>query len=739
MLREQLKQLLYDRIMREIKPQSPLKFLREADLEECLNSAISVIYLYSRMKKGNNKTVYLTEVISAIGHGIVTKNKLKRDSSLAAKVGAFFVYSFEQLGLLQVILGQGSNNHAAYIVQINNDDGIVKLWESIPSEQIEKLPSESPYSPWVGYRHDSGNFMIKTGNKGVFSTIQLDTHPILFSCLNKAQSVGWRVNHEVYDIQQWALRNKTAAFSDIWEQRSPEAKATKLREARAIGSMAKRFLNKTFYHLYYYDFRGRKYPTTAYLHEQGTDLARGLLLRADSKPLGEAGFRWLLISIASSWAGNSGREDGLKTDKIPLDARVDWVNDNLEILMSYAESPKVNQGWMEADKPWQFLAACMELRHAFECDSPYDYDCHLECYIDGSNNGSQHLTALVRDEVTAPHVNLVPLELPGDLYRYVAEHVWGIIAEQVSEIHPSELRAINRTIDTLIDIKRQIQEAEPRSERRAELIEEIRTYKQEHEELVAKASPVFWARLTSNKDRRKVMKRGVMTLPYGGTAYGLGQQVIDDAKKHGIDLLLFMEHKWGAYMGRLIYEAAQQSLSKPMLLLSIFEKAGRKAEAEGRFLSWTVPGTNFPVVQNYTQGKTKKIWVQYGPPLGERLSTGYYQNTLQLNISFIEDIEPSKGKQSQGASPNAIHSLDAAHLAMTVHAAPFSVTTIHDSYGCLCADMPELFRIVRETFVELYETDPLQSLMTDVQGDTSEITYGSLDIHDVLKSEYCFV
>ena len=35
---------------------------------------------------------------------------------------------------------------------------------------------------------------------------------------------------------------------------------------------------------------------------------------------------------------------------------------NEEILLSYAENPKVNQGWMSADSPWQFLAACIELK-----------------------------------------------------------------------------------------------------------------------------------------------------------------------------------------------------------------------------------------------------------------------------------------------------------------------------------------------------------------------------------------
>lgn len=134
----------------------------------------------------------------------------------------------------------------------------------------------------------------------------------------------------------------------------------------------------------------------------------------------------------------------------------------------------------------------------------------------------------------------------------------------------------------------------------------------------------------------------------------------------------------------------------------------------------------------------KKIWVQYGPPIGERNNTGYYANTLQLAICFIEDVQPSKGKQSQGASPNAIHSLDAAHLALTVHRADFPVTTVHDSFGCLLADMPRLFRLIRETFVELYAQDPLSSIMRDIGGDVSGVEFGTLDINLVLDSEYCF-
>ena len=52
--------------------------------------------------------------------------------------------------------------------------------------------------------------------------------------------------------------------------------------------------------------------------------------------------------------------------------------------------------------------------------------------------------------------------------------------------------------------------------------------------------------------------------------------------------------------------------------------------------------------------------------------------------------------------------------------------------------MDDLYRILRETFVELYNTDPLSSLMKDIGGDTTQIVLGTLDILSILNSEYCF-
>jgi len=199
-----------------------------------------------------------------------------------------------------------------------------------------------------------------------------------------------------------------------------------------------------------------------------------------------------------------------------------------------------------------------------------------------------------------------------------------------------------------------------------------------------------------------------------------------------------MEHKWGSFMGRAVYEDCKVSLRRPMQLLSIFEKAGKDAEQAGRFLSWVLPITNFPVIQNYVEGTVKKIHVPYGPSLMKSKTTGYGDNDLQLRVVHIEQLQPSKNKQSQGAAPNAIHSLDACHLMLISERCDFPVTTIHDSFGCLLADMPSLYRVARETFIELYRENPLPQLLECIGGDVSSVEFGTLDINLVLESEYCF-
>ena len=139
-----------------------------------------------------------------------------------------------------------------------------------------------------------------------------------------------------------------------------------------------------------------------------------------------------------------------------------------------------------------------------------------------SNNGSQHLSALTRDDITAPHVNLVKSELPGDLYKYVGEHVWETLENKLQQLSKDDISQCERFIDTLMDLKKQIQASQPKSDLRKQLVSQIQSFKDKNSDIASKSAVVYWCRVKDLKHRRKVIKRNVMTLPYGGTAYGLG-------------------------------------------------------------------------------------------------------------------------------------------------------------------------------------------------------------------------
>ena len=252
-----IKQKLIDsiayRLSTEIATQNPVKFLQKLPLEEFIDIIIATTYLYTRTVKG--KPILFTEVICGIGHNIRNKYKLKKDSALAAKSGAFLLYSFEDLNILEVHLGSPGSGHAAYLIKVLNDEHMTSLWSTVTATRTEKLPSLAPHEEWTAAKHSTGAKLVKTNDKDVLSKLTPETHPIVFNCINKAQKVGWKINLDVYDLQIWALRNKTAAFNDIWSLTNVEAKASKIREAKAISDIAKRFLYQPFYHMYYCDFR----------------------------------------------------------------------------------------------------------------------------------------------------------------------------------------------------------------------------------------------------------------------------------------------------------------------------------------------------------------------------------------------------------------------------------------------------------------------------------------------------
>jgi DNA-directed RNA polymerase, mitochondrial len=125
-----------------------------------------------------------------------------------------------------------------------------------------------------------------------------------------------------------------------------------------------------FYYPHNLDFRGRAYPMHPHLSHLGSDLCRGLLEYAEGRPLGKSGLSWLKIHLANKYGGG--------VEKLYHEGKLAFVDNQLPDIFDSAVNPvDGNCWWMNAEDPFQCLAACMDLSKALNSSSPHRAVSHL--------------------------------------------------------------------------------------------------------------------------------------------------------------------------------------------------------------------------------------------------------------------------------------------------------------------------------------------------------------------------
>ena len=690
-----------------------------------LQSKDIIEFSYVHILKGLEKKATLVEMCASIGRRLRQKLRLEPDSVLDVQGGWFVIISYLELGILSYRKKHTYKNgkkdkHRSYFLYAKDWKIIKDLMDLIDTEKCDMFPVTIPVKNWVqeAYHRDTGISIVKKGHENALKHFENNNMSYVLYNLNKLNNTGWRINPFVYDVYVTCMDSKESPFKFRFEI-DPIKKASLIIEAEAIQRLAEKNLNNTFYHLYNLDFRGRIYPNTAFLHEQSSDNARGLLQLDTPVSLGDKGYYWLCVHTANVW-GN---------DKVSLDDRVQWVNDNLDNILSYIEDPMENTNWMKADKPFSFLAACYEIsmlsnwhRDGYATE---DFPSCLPVYIDGSNNGVQHLVAMSQDLTVAHLVNLVPSELPGDVYMFIAEKVWNRLEAMVKKLDQETINKFEEVFNTAICLQRAYQTAPDKSEKKALAFREAQTWRNQNRDLREKLFAVYWNNIQDQKIQRKTVKRNVMTLGYGGTAYGMGQQIIDDTRDIS-PYLRDKEHLWGALLGTLVHRTCYEELTGPASMLTLFQTVADRANEKERHMRWLSPITGFPVVQAYRKPITKRTLLRYG------------EDVLKVQLQAWEETTVNGPKQRTGAAPNIVHSLDAVHLSMIIHDAPYEVTVVHDSFGCHAGNMEHMFMHCRQKFVELYDTNPLEYILHQLDSTDLMPKKGELDVRKILESDYAF-
>jgi DNA-directed RNA polymerase len=120
-------------------------------------------------------------------------------------------------------------------------------------------------------------------------------------------------------------------------------------------------------------------------------------------------------------------------DKISFENRVRWVDEQHETLLAIAADPVGNRTWTEADSPVQFLAWAFE--YAAWTADPSGFSSRIPVSLDGTCNGLQNFSALLRDEVGGKAVNLIDGPKPNDIYSDVAERATELLDRMPPSTH----------------------------------------------------------------------------------------------------------------------------------------------------------------------------------------------------------------------------------------------------------------------------------------------------------------
>lgn len=559
------------------------------------------------------------------------------------------------------------------------------------------LPMITVPKPWLGLRQ--GPYLITPVNLmrcnedtfQHFALLANANHALseVYNALNYVSSCPWNINHKVLDIAvelyktgleykdlqippfEITIPDRPAEETMTLEDRREYSRLRRLAKKARVDnssqrselttklSLASEFRDVTFYLPHNMDFRGRAYVVPPYLSHLGNDLARGLLLFGNKKPLGPTGLSWIKIHLANVYG----------KDKISFADREKFIDDNMEHVFDTADNPlgaplpgHQEKWWRHADEPWQALAACNEIANAARSPDHTKYMSGFPVHQDGTCNGLQHYAALGGDIAGANAVNLQPTpgsDKPQDVYAVVCKMVNGLLEEHANG---------------------KFGEGWPEDEK-------------ERDRLTKVAANI----LGHGPVTRKVIKQTVMTIVYGVTFTGGREQIAKQLRSQ--ELLPSPEiYDSAFYLTSCVFRSIGEMFTAAQAIQKWLSDTARTVALSGEPVTWITP-LGLPIVQPYHKTTRKLL-----------------QTNLQ-GITILESnnpsTEPNVRKQETAFPPNFVHSLDSSHMMLTANACQRSgvqFVAVHDSYWTHASTVDAMSRHCREQFVHLHESPILENL-----------------------------
>lgn len=443
---------------------------------------------------------------------------------------------------------------------------------------------------------------------------------------------------------------------------------------------AKTYLDyEAIYFSYQACFRGRLYPVQQHLNPQLKGNIKALLEFADGVAIeNEEQEAWFYVHGANCFG----------FDKLEYEDRIDKILSMEKEIRDIVSNPYKNVLWTEADEPFMFLAWCYEF--VSYKDNPKEFRSTLPISLDATCSGIQIYSGLLLDGEGASAVNVTGTTRK-DIYQKVADKV--------------NYYLMNGLYNKTLDFKKS-------------------------DGTLHSLSTVEEANSLKGKINRTVTKRNTMTQPYSVTRYGMYQQlmeVLDEMEDN--NEIIWQGDKW--VVARLLTELNDRAIVEIVkgarvgqeFLKDITSTVTKRNE----YIFYTTPFFNFPVLQKIHKSKINRVKTQFG------------SLSIRTELEKLDSM-----KMVNGIAPNFIHSLDATLMFLTVSKMKDckSFHLIHDSFGVPINQVEQLNEAVRESFVELFKSQPLLRFIKQVSPDkvdlVDDIMINTLDLNEVYDSNYIF-
>jgi len=188
-----------------------------------------------------------------------------------------------------------------------------------------------------------------------------------------------------------------------------------------------------------------------------------------------------------------------------------------------------------------------------------------------------------------------------------------------------------------------------------------------------------------------------MTTPYGVTRGTICKQLIEaEPAKSCKD-----PKKCARYLAKVLEECIPQVAVEAGHIMKWLRELARVLAKANRGMVWTTPA-GFHVVHETREPKTQRI------ATSDRTLIVYQED---------ETRKIDSRKQADGIVAHLVHSLDAAHMMLTVNRlhteGVHHFAMVHDSFGVHASDMDLLNRTLREEFVRIYSEPVLQNFFKE--------------------------